>query len=61
MCRMSGRAVLHSLSAAPCSLSEILDRTRDIDDEVRHLGSGTGQHHFRLSFQLTQGLCICGS
>ena len=26
--------MLHSLSAAPCSLPEILDRTRDINDEV---------------------------
>ena len=28
------KAILHSLSAAPCSLPEILDRTRDINDEV---------------------------
>jgi len=28
------KAVLHSLSAAPCSLPDILDRTRDINDEV---------------------------
>lgn len=28
------KAVLHSLSAARCSLLEILNRTRDISDEV---------------------------
>lgn len=31
------KAVLHSLSAARCSLPEILNRTRDISDEVGHL------------------------
>ena len=55
------KAVLHSLSAAPCSLPEILDRTRDIDDEVRHLNSSTGHHHFPPSIQPFQDPRICGS
>ncbi len=28
------KAVLHSLPTAECSLPEILDRTRDVNDEV---------------------------
>ena len=41
------KAVLHSLSAAPCSLPEILDRTRDINDEVQ--ADVTMDQHFVLS------------
>lgn len=39
------KAILHSLSAAPCSLPEILDRTRDINDEV----SAAMDQHFVFS------------
>ena len=39
--------MLHSLSAAPCSLPEILDRTRDINDEVQAVV--TMDQHFVFS------------
>ena len=38
------KAVLHSLPTAECSLAEVLERTRDVNDEVRLHASEPQKH-----------------
>ena len=68
------KAVLHSLPTAECSLAEILDRTRDVSDEVRARSGARAHsartheaaitHHFHgacACFQHGEAACRCGS
>ncbi|EIE21059.1 hypothetical protein COCSUDRAFT_43416 [Coccomyxa subellipsoidea C-169] len=53
------KAVLHSLSAARCSLPEILNRTRDISDEVRKMAYAAIRDRVPLEFlSLEQRACL---
>ncbi|BDA45173.1 probable condensin complex subunit 3 at N-terminal half [Coccomyxa sp. Obi] len=53
------KAVLHSLSAARCSLPEILNRTRDISDEVRKMAYAAVRDRVPLEFlSLEQRACL---
>ncbi|CAL8469060.1 g8601 [Coccomyxa elongata] len=53
------KAVLHSLSAARCSLPEILNRTRDISDEVRKMAYAAVRDRIPLEFlSLEQRACL---